>query len=262
MNMFSLYLKVQFVRVKTLIAYKKSWRQIPIKENKEPLVLVPEDVTHPFYAIDMKMTSNKCVYLRKSVLDKFLLARKMLMNVGYDLKIYDGWRPNRLQESLFWYYMKEFIIPKFPQIKKCFDQAVSPQNIKEVFYQLPLNVQETLREANKTYVSWPSVSLESPSPHTTGGAIDVWLYKNEKPATLGIPFDWMEESSGAFYHLKIKRKKFLGDKQVCLNRNMLIYAMVKSGFSCYGPEIWHFNYGNQMHSLVTGEKAIYSYVEP
>jgi len=38
--------------------------------------------------------------------------------------------------------------------------------------------------------------------------------------------------------------------------------MTKAGFSCYGPEIWHFNHGNQMDSLVKGGMAAYSYIEP
>ena len=101
-------------------------------------------------------------------------------------------------------------------------------------------------------MSWSSISPKSPSPRATGGAVDVWLYKNEEPVNLGVSFDWMNEESGTFYHLKMKRRKFLNDKAVCLHRNILIYAMVKAGFSCYGPELWHFNYGNQMHSLVVG----------
>ena len=73
----------------------------------------------------------------------------------------------------------------------------------------------------------------------------------------------MEENAGAFYHLKFLRKRFHGnDKRICANRKILLLAMVKSGFTCYGPEIWHFNYGNQMDALVKGGHACYSYVEP
>ena len=257
-----LWLNVQTVRIKTLLAYQKSWRYLPIRENNEKLVLVPEKVSHPFYAIDMLMTDDKKMYLREGVLLMFLRARDALKAMGYDLKVYDGWRSLQLQENLFWHYMKEFIVPKFFQLEKVFSQAITPKEIKTIFLKFPPTYQETLKEANRTYVSWPSANPKSPSPHATGGAVDVWLYKDGRPVNLGIPFDWMEEKAGAFYHLKFKREKFLGDKSVCRHRNMLIYSMVKAGFSCYGPEIWHFNYGNQMHSLVTGKIACYSYIEP
>lgn len=73
----------------------------------------------------------------------------------------------------------------------------------------------------------------------------------------------MEKDAGAFYHLKIKREPFLvNDKNISRNRNILIYSIVKAGFSCYGPELWHFNFGNQMDTLVSGKIARYSYIEP
>ena len=73
----------------------------------------------------------------------------------------------------------------------------------------------------------------------------------------------MEVDAGAFYHLKRKRKPFLGnDRAISARREVLLYAMIKAGFTCYGPEIWHFNYGNQMDALVRGGPARYSYIEP
>jgi len=73
----------------------------------------------------------------------------------------------------------------------------------------------------------------------------------------------MEDDAGAFYHLKLRRKRFHGnDQEISRSRNILLYAMTQAGFSCYGPEIWHFNYGNQMHALVAGGCACYGYFEP
>jgi D-alanyl-D-alanine dipeptidase len=120
-----------------------------------------------------------------------------------------------------------------------------------------------MREANRTFVSWPSKDPTCPSPHATGGAVDVWLVEEGSTANLGVPFDWMEEDAGTFYHLKRRRSRFSGnDSKVCRNRSKLILAMANAGFSCYGPEIWHFNYGNQMDALVKGGAACYSYIEP
>lgn len=114
------------------------------------------------------------------------------------------------------------------------------------------------------FVSWPSSDVASPSPHTTGGAVDVWLRdESGKLVNLGVPFDWMEEDAGAFYHLKLHRKPFQGnDQKISWRRSALVYSMAHAGFSCYGPEIWHFNYGNQMHALVSGLTPCYGYIEP
>ena len=158
--------------------------------------------------------------------------------------------------------MKTFTANKFNQ-KDQFECLEGFLAIKEYFQSLSPEMQGNMREANQIYVSWPSKDPVAPSPHATGGAVDVWLMHNDVEVNLGVPFDWMDEEAGAFYHLKFYRNRFPGDdKKVCLNRTKLILAMADAGFSCYAPEFWHFNYGNQMDALVKGNDAIYSYIEP
>lgn len=263
MNPLKLNITVQRERFRTLTAYRSGdWRNISIKENGECLVLVPEECKHPFYAIDLKLSDDQTIYLREQVLNRFLLARTFLREYGYDLIVYDGWRSVCLQTRLFWYYMKLFTVDKF-SLGDAFKLCQTPSDIEKTFLMLPQSTQVALKEANRSYVSWPSVDPLCPSPHATGGAIDVWLYKNGTPVNLGIPFDWMQDEAGAFYHLKRNRKKFVpNDKQISYHRNLMIYAMIKAGFTCYGPEVWHFNFGNQMDALVKGGDACYSYIEP
>lgn len=254
----------QVARFKTLRAYSfGSWKGLPIRECSEPLVQVPPEYCHPFYAQEMKVATDTRIYLREGVLGRFLQARALLNECGYDLKVYDGWRSMELQASLFWIYMKMFTLKKMRLDEKFADDMTPAEICKRFCETISPEAQILLKEANRTYVSWPSREPEAPSPHATGGAVDVWLYHKGLPANLGVPFDWMEESAGAFYHLKRNREKFPGnDREVARNRNLLIYAMTESGFSCYGPEIWHFNYGNQMDSLVSKKVAMYGYIEP
>jgi D-alanyl-D-alanine dipeptidase len=209
----------------------------------------------------MKLHGDHRVFLRVAVYQKYLKARKLVADAGYELVVYDGWRSVELQENLFWYYLREFTSDRYGLASE-FAHCTSSSMIREVFLQLPATMQETLRAANRTYVSWPSKDIHSPSPHATGGAIDVWLHKDGKPVNLGVPFDWMEEDAGAFYHLKRKRRYFPGDATICARRSLILLSMWNAGFSCYGPEIWHFNCGNQMDALVTGGDARYSYIEP
>jgi len=202
------------------------------------------------------------VSLREEVLEKILHTREFLKLQGFDLMVYDGWRSLELQENLFWYYMRLFTVKNF-DLQEHFNDASSTKDIRECYNHLSPEVKKLTFEANRTYVSWPTSDPSYPSPHSTGGAVDVWLYKNGEAENLGVPFDWMKEEAGAFYHLKIKRKRFSGnDARICRNRTTLLLSMINKGFTCYGPELWHFNFGNQMDALVKGKSACYSYIEP
>lgn len=257
------YVRLQLLRYTTLHAYRSGdWRKIPIRENRNPLVEVPSEISFAYYAREMQLVDHERLYVRAQVLERLLAARSALQSKGFDLKLYDGWRSVELQENLFWYYMRAFTAARFNQ-KEQFDALTGFDAIRTYFGTLPQDLQTIMREANRTYVSSPSRDPVSPSPHATGGAVDVWLFQDGLPVNLGVPFDWMEEDAGAFYHLKWRRKRFPGnDRRVCENRTQLILAMVQAGFSCYGPEFWHFNFGNQMDALVKGGSASYSYVEP
>ena len=257
------YIQMQRLRYVTLQAYKSGdWRKVPIKECGQPLVQVPADIAFPFYAKVMNLTSEEKMYLREEVLERVLRARVWLQNRGFDLKVYDGWRSVELQENLFWYYMRAFTAKKFNQGEQ-FNTLDGFDAIRAYFNNLSPELQTVMRDANRTFVSWPSKDPTAPSPHVTGGAVDVWIFEGQTASNLGVPFDWMEENAGAFYHLKLQRKRFHGnDRKVCRNRSSLILAMSHAGFSCYGPEFWHFNFGNQMDALVKNNTACYSYTEP
>jgi len=257
------YLEMQYLRYVTLSAYRSGdWRTIPIKEDGQKLVQIPKDMTFPFYARVMNLVTDERMFLREEVLEKVLLARQRIREIGLDLVVYDGWRSVELQENLFWFYMRAFTAAKFNK-KDQFEKLNNFSEIKSYFESLSPETQSVMRDANRTYVSWPSKDPISPSPHATGGSVDVWLVQNGEEANLGVPFDWMEEEAGAFYHLKLRRRRLAGnDQKVCKNRTRMILAMSNVGFSCYGPEFWHFNYGNQMDALVKGGIAKYSYIEP
>ncbi|MCA9364629.1 MAG: hypothetical protein KC736_01925 [Candidatus Moranbacteria bacterium] len=209
----------------------------------------------------MKLSDDERVSLREKALGMFLRARTIALSLGYDLKVFDGWRSISVQKALFWFYLREFTAQKFGLVDVF--KGCDIDEVERRFFALSETLRETVRDANRVFVSWPSSSVDSPSPHATGGAVDVWLYKDGNPVNLGVPFDWMEDDAGAFYHLKLRRKRFHGnDQEISRRRNVLLYAMTQAGFSCYGPEIWHFNYGNQMHALVVGGEVCYSYSEP
>lgn len=257
------HMRLQLERFRTLKAYKfGDWRKVSIIENHEPLVEVPSEMCYPYYCRFMHLVDDDRVWLRRGVFERFLKASRALRKQGLELVVYDGWRSLQLQENLFWYYMREFTANKFGR-KEELQEAGDFTGISQYFASLPPDVRSAMLEANRVYVSWPSKDPGCPSPHATGGSIDVWLFRDGEAVNLGVPFDWMEKDAGTFYHLKWIRKPFPGnDKRVAQNRTRLILAMIDAGFSCYGPEIWHFNYGNQMDGLVKSTNALYSYIEP
>lgn len=215
-------------------------------------------MSYPFYQREMNLTQDSRIFLRKTAFEKFEIARKLALKQDFELIVYDGWRSVEVQENLFWHYLKEFTVNTF-NLESKFQKAISPLEIKKIFLGLEKTLQEEMKQEHFKYVSWPSTDSECPSPHATGGSVDTWLTKNGKPVDFGVPFDWMDEKAGAFFH--IENPDFFNDA-VNKHRTLMIEVMSEAGFTCFPSEFWHFNYGNQMDSIVSEKTAIYSYIKP
>ncbi len=253
---------LQDVYVTTVKAFQVNYYDLLILECGEPLAMVNPDHCHSWYHHEMGLIGTPSVFLRETVYQMFLTACSIVQEAGFDLVVYDGWRSVELQEALFWHYMQLFTVGRMGYAEQF--AGCTNGEIRAVFEQLPEQIQTELKLENRRYVSWPSKDPSRPSPHATGGAIDVWLYRDGQPVTLGVPFDHMDEPAAAFYHLKHPDAVWLDGRpgEVRYNREMLLRAMVTAGFDCYPHEIWHFNSGNQMSALVSKETARYGYIEP
>jgi len=260
--------RLQAIRVKTLAAYRNGeWKNRVIHDNGEPLAEIASELCLPYYHRVMHLTDDPRIFVRKTLHERFMQAHEKLLSQGYRLVAYDGWRSLELQDKLFWYYMRHSTVPHFGQaFEQAFFAGIAPEDtetVKKNFARISHDARICMIEANRMYVSVPSKNPGKPSPHATGGALDVWLHDmDNNPVNLGVPFDYMKEEAGTFYHLKQGRRRFPGDKKVVRARRCLILAMVEAGFTAYGPEVWHFNYGNQMDALVKGTDAQYGYIEP
>ena len=182
-----LFAYVRYERFRTLRAYRNGdWRKIPIKENGEPLVIVPQEYAHAYYCHNLLLTKNPVIYLRESVLERFLHAEESLKRIDSSLSlvIYDGWRSIDLQERLFWFYLKKFTARRF-SLESTFEGCSTWKEIRDVFMSLSPTVQSALKEANRSYVSWPTSNPRCPSPHSTGGAIVYGSIRMENLLTSG-----------------------------------------------------------------------------
>lgn len=193
---------------------------------------------------------------RSKVHEKLRKAQKYLQSLrpGWRLKIWDGFRTTKVQKILFDNYY-----------------GILKKEHKDWSH-------EQLFDAVGVFVSPPSHDETAPSPHNTGGAVDLTLAdENGKEVEMGSRFDEFHEKSFTDYY-----KKFLDDEKDVMteelpgteaislsdaqkfneNRKLLRDVMESEGFVNYAGEWWHFSYGDQFYAYMKGEKvARYGSVE-
>ncbi|MDZ7671264.1 MAG: M15 family metallopeptidase [Halanaerobiales bacterium] len=220
-------------------------KEVKIDKSKEQLIslnLIPEKiiVRSQYFIQNIKGAMPEC-YIRESVYDKLLEAADYLPT-GFKFLVYDAWRPKSVQYELY-NRLKE-------EIKE------DNQDLNE-------------RELNKLvqeYVALPSDDNKGPSPHLTGGAIDLTIIdQNGKQLDMGTAFDETDQKTHTFYYEKMLSKKELSEVEdkILKNRRMLYNIMTEVGFVNYPHEWWHFDYGDQVWAYVLGkDNAFYSISSP
>lgn len=225
-----------------------SWAEVlgaPIVENHEglvPLSLVPEKilVRSAYYEVGIMGSHPEC-YAREEVFEKLFHAASLLPS---DLRmvVLDAWRSPVVQKELFTRCCAAF---------RGIHKKASEEEIIALAQQ---------------YVALPSVSATSPSPHVTGGAVDVSIAtRGGKMLSFGSVFDYPKEIS---YTRALENmlgqcegnEKLLreNERQGLENRRLLYSVMIEAGFVNYSCEWWHFEYGTQRWALCSGhDYAIY-----
>jgi D-alanyl-D-alanine dipeptidase len=101
----------------------------------------------------------------------------------------------------------------------------------------------------RQYVSpLPASEVEyhgQPPPHATGGGVDVSLADERgRPLDLGAGFDQFDLTAWLTYYERVCRKggASQADRDRCLLRRVLYWAMTAVGFAPYVWEFWHFEY--------------------
>lgn len=206
------------------------WQEVPIEASDEPLVPVDAASTrivdraeYHRWGLAGAMARS---WLREDVAHRIGRVADSLPG-DLTLVVWDGYRPLEVQGVLFANYLDELI-------------AVHPE--------MPA---DALEEAATRFVSRPSRSVVAPSPHLTGGAVDLTLGDaHGEPLDLGTDFDAFCDLAGA---------NALEDTPCTARdlRRLLHWAMHAEGFTNYSEEWWHFDYGNQFWGLVSGHPARY-----
>ena len=178
-----------------------SWEKVKeqkIKKSDQKLIslnMIPEKiVVRPQYFIQgIKGALPEC-FIREDAYDNLLKAAENLPQ-GYKFLVYDAWRPERVQYELFDSFKKE----------------IKANN--------PALTEEKINQKVEEYVALPSHNSYSPSPHLTGGAVDLTIIdKKGKPLDMGTGFDETKEETHTDYFERLKNKKDLNkDEQKILN---------------------------------------------
>ena len=208
-------------------------KNIKIGDCREPLVYLDEHgiAQDPIY-YKWGISRENRIRLRSGVVEKLKTAQAVLnkTNLGYKLKVWDGFRSLKTQDILFWDYYNE------------------------LYNEHPDWNDRKIRRAVSIFVSPPSESLSAPSWHNTGGAVDLTVVdKHDKELDMGTEFD--EFNKKAFTdHFK--------DGEIYKNRMLLKQVMEYAGFVNYPEEWWHYNYGDQLWAkMAKSDFAIYGSME-
>ena len=227
----------------------KPWQNIPIKDNKEQLVSIPEDfnfvLPHPYFDLGAPYNKKKSIWnLREGVLSRLLKAKKYLtLNYSdFSFLIYDSWRPLEVQEYMFYYACNN----------ECKKNGIdfSVENIN--------SYPEIIQKVEKFW-AFPSSSIKNPPPHSTGAAIDItFVDKGGKSVDMGCDIDEMDDSASPDYYQKGTDQKA---KECHYRRKVLQNTMLKFDFAQHPNEWWHFSYGDQLWAWQNNKKnAIYGKV--
>ena len=214
--------------------------RLPITGSAErlvPMSLAPPPIrVFPAYArLGVPDAVNEC-YLLEGVYRRLLAVARSLPQ-GLTLLVLDGWRPWRVQQYLF-ETLSDSIRDASPGIDE-----------------------QALLERTREFVSLPSRSPDAPSPHLTGGAVDVTLCDADGlPLDMGTLFDEAIPASHAAA-LETQEPAQLQTPPRD-NRRLLYHAMLAQGFTNLPSEWWHFDYGDQLWAHYHGHaQAIYGPAE-
>jgi zinc D-Ala-D-Ala dipeptidase len=222
------------------------WRGVVIRECGEPLVALSGyapariAVDARYHAAGYPGALAEC-YARAAVAQR-LAAAAAALPVGWRLVVFDAWRPLAVQQRLF-------------------DEYLAALRREQ-----PMTSEAALRDRAARYVAPPSVNPACPSPHATGGAIDLSLLDAAGAAVeMGTAFDAFDARAHTRYferRLEAGERLSAREQADLRHRRLLFHAMRTEGFTNYPEEWWHFDFGNQFHARIEGTHAIYGRALP
>lgn len=234
---------------------KSGYRDIPIAfngaANAEPLVAAAAfglagknfyaDPRNPPYYHRIP-GSIDAIVLREGAAKRLQSVNAQLAAADLELFIFDAWRPQEVQ-----IYFHDTWLPAELQRRN------------------PALSGDALLAEVETYWAAPSQGDDAPSPHSTGGAIDLTIrWRSGDPLWMGSLFDDASAiAHTAHFEGAVTDAAFsFSAEEARANRRLLYWLMRDAGFASNPSEWWHFSYGDQMWAQLTGAPAaLYSGAE-
>jgi D-alanyl-D-alanine dipeptidase len=200
--------------------------KIPVKENEEKLFDLKNQKIILWGASPEIPNNQDYTFLRISVYQKLLRANKMLPK-GIHFCIYEAYRSLELQNQLFQ--------AQYQRVKQEYPNWTHPQLFTET-----------------TRLVSPVINLDGTkniTPHSTGGAIDIYLVDdNNQALDMGIhPKDWGSDKDGK---LSATDSAFISE-EAKKNRKLMLKILSKVGLVNYPTEYWHWSYGDKYWAFKT-----------
>jgi D-alanyl-D-alanine dipeptidase len=177
--------------------------------------------------------STPDLYVRRSVATRLHEVNVRLSAIGLELFLYDAWRPQAIQRYFHDVWFPEWLQARNPHLK-------GPALVAEV----------------EKYWAAPTAGRNSPSPHSTGGAVDLTLIVSEtgQPLYMGGIFDDLTETAwtDGFERRPVVS---MSDEEARANRRLLYWVMTEAGFANNPTEWWHYSWGDQMWARLGGHPA-------
>lgn len=173
------------------------------------------------------------LYLRSGVVERLARVNSTLYRAGYELFVYDGWRPQAVQTA-----MHDEIFPAFLL-------SLRPE------WSLEEAQEETSRYWARGARREEDVDPEGPPPHSTGAAVDLTIRRlGGEHLWMGSVFDDCSRRAHTD-ELELHEDGSISDHVAKLNRRLLHWSMTDEGFVAHPDEWWHFSYGDQLWARLT-----------
>jgi len=233
----------------------RGYRELPIAfdgaANKEPLVTLSDygvrgenfyaqERNPPYYAIIPGAITT--LSLRQGAAERLRDVNARLSKAELELFVFDAWRPQAVQSYFFDQWLPAELRKRKPQLSD-----------------------EQLAAEVSNYWAAPSTGAGGPSPHSTGGAVDLTIrWRAGEALWMGSLFDDASPLAHTNrFEAALDPEAFsFSNEEARANRRLLYWLMVEVGFASNPSEWWHFSFGDQMWAKLRNEpEALYAGAE-
>lgn len=211
------------------------WDAIPAPaECGEPLVdptrLSPR-ITYGAAYLRQGLPGEETCLVRREAARRLVIAAERLPE-GYSIYIFDALRSLKVQKALY---------DQFYEVAAREHPQAAPAELEEIIDE---------------FVALPVKRPDRPSPHATGGAIDLTLCRDGQPLDMGTGFD----DFTALAHTDALERACPPELEEARdNRRVLFHLMESVGLVNYSSEWWHYAYGERQWAAREGHAPIYGF---